>query len=253
MTVFALHDQDFHHNDGTHALDGCTLVHEGGVLGLLGPNGAGKSTLLDLLATVRPPSEGELTVLDERLTPSGTGPQLRALRRQIGHLPQTTPVLPRFTAAEQVAYACWLRDVPDDRARSMALDALAAVDLTALANRRVDRLSGGQQRRVGIAMAIAHEPRLLLLDEPTTGLDPEQRVSLRRLLASLARERDSAIVLSTHHTDDVAAVCDQVAILAAGSIRQHGPLETLAARGDGKDDRAATPLERGYLNVLDTK
>ena len=249
MTAFALTDHTHVYPDGTVALDELTLSVTGRALGLLGPNGAGKTTVLQLLATTLRPSGGTVDVLDTTVDPTTTRSHLRALRRQIGYLPQSTPVLPRFSALDQVTYACWLRDVNPRDARQQAANALDRVGLSDLYDRRTSRLSGGQQRRVALAMAIAHSPKLLLLDEPTTGLDPEQRIALRRLLADLTA--DVTVVISTHHTDDIAAMCDSVAVITTGATAFIGDVADLETRGrTSATDAMATPLEAGYLDVL---
>ncbi|WP_323375729.1 ATP-binding cassette domain-containing protein [Streptomyces alkaliterrae] len=225
------------------ALDRVSLGFPAGVTALLGPNGAGKSTLLSLLSTARTPDEGSVTLLGEQ----GRGrARVRRLRERIGVLPQAFGYHPRFTVEEFVTYAAWLRNVPaGDRAGRVA-DALALVDMTAYRDRRMRELSGGMLRRVGIAQAVVNQPELVLLDEPTVGLDPAQRVGFRELIERLGER--SAVVLSTHLAEDVAHVCDRVSVLLAGRVRFTGTVgELCALAGDGKVD--GTGVEAGYLHL----
>lgn len=222
-----------------------TLDADGGVLGLLGPNGAGKTTLLRTFATVVLPRSGTLLIGGEDLS---SGASVRRARRRIGHLPQRFGFHASFTVAEYVAYCAWLRDVSRETCAASVERAIAAVDLTAHRRTRLGRLSGGMLRRCGIAAAIVGEPRLVLLDEPTTGLDPEQRLAFRGLVRRLA-ESGATVVLSTHLVEDVAAVCDRVCVLDAGVRLYDGTVAGLTARA-----RPGVPgdtgVERGYVSVL---
>ncbi|MFC8716184.1 ATP-binding cassette domain-containing protein [Kitasatospora sp. NPDC057198] len=225
-------------------IDGLDLAVGEGVLGLLGPNGAGKSTLLRTLATVAPPVGGVLEVCGERVDSERTA---RAARRRIGFLPQDFGYHPGYTVEEFVRYCGWLREVPDGQAAEAARKAVEAVGLADRAGTRMKSLSGGMLRRAGIAAALVGGPRLVLLDEPTVGLDPAQRLEFRALLRSL---RGTALVLSTHLVEDVAAVCDQVVVMNGGRIVFRGTAEELAGLArDG--DPGDTPLERGYMRALD--
>jgi ABC-2 type transport system ATP-binding protein len=215
-----------------------------GVLGLLGPNGAGKTSLLRMMATAMPPSSGTLRLLGR--DPGRHGPR-REIRRSLGYLPQNPGYYPGFTVVEYVEYFALLKEVPAAQVR----DAVAtAVDRVGLGDRRKARLrtlSGGMLRRAGIAQAIVNEPELLLLDEPTAGLDPEQRVAFRALLRDLGQR--ATVVVSTHLVEDVAAACAQVALMDQGKIVFHGTPDALAARGNGQGT-GDTPIERGYSAVL---
>ncbi|MFB7747069.1 ATP-binding cassette domain-containing protein [Streptomyces sp. NPDC056132] len=216
-----------------------------GVTGLLGPNGAGKTTLFRTLATIAPPRSGELALFGRPVT-SERG--ARAARRRIGYLPQDFGYFPAFSITDFVRYCAWLREVPAKHAESATADALAAVGLTDRSRDRMKTLSGGMLRRAGIAAAIVGSPSLLLLDEPTVGLDPAQRLDFRNLIRSLARA-GAAIVLSTHLVEDVGVACDKVLVLSDGRVvhsgtpQQLADLSSSAAPGD-------SPLERGYMTVL---
>ncbi|QNP72251.1 ATP-binding cassette domain-containing protein [Streptomyces roseirectus] len=200
-----------------------------GVTGLLGPNGAGKTTLLRVLATASGPDTGTLSVLGlDPLTPAGR----RAVRRRLGHLPQNPGLPAHFTAFEFVDYVGILKEIGDrEIRRTEARRVLEAVGLTADRGRRIRKLSGGMRQRVALAAALVGDPELLVLDEPTVGLDPEQRLRFRELVTGLGDDR--TVLLSTHQTEDVAALCQNVVVLDHGTVKFHGtPAElALLARG----------------------
>jgi len=215
-----------------------------GVFGLLGPNGAGKTSLLRMMATAMPPTSGRLRLLGR--DPGSYGPRCE-IRRRLGYLPQNPGYYPGFTVAEYVEYFALLKEVPPARIRVAVGMAIDRVMLGGRRKARLRTLSGGMLRRAGIAQAIVNEPELLLLDEPTVGLDPEQRVAFRVLLRDLGQR--ATVVVSTHLIEDVAAACDQVALMDQGRIVFHGTPDALGARGDGQH-AGDTPLERGYSAVL---
>lgn len=216
-----------------------------GVTGLLGPNGAGKTTLMSLLCGLRQPSGGTLTVL-------GHSPANNAGRRQIaarlGFLPQTFGYYPGYRLREFVEVAAWLKKVPGRDITGAADRALAAVALSDRADSKMRSLSGGMLRRAGIAQAIVHRPELLILGEPSAGLDPQQRIALRRLITRLAET--SSVLLSTHLVDDVTVVAQRVVVLDEGRVKFSGTARELAerARPDAEGD---SETERGYSAVLD--
>jgi ABC-2 type transport system ATP-binding protein len=226
-----------------------------GITGLLGPNGAGKTTLIRILATLLAPSAGAVGVNGWRSS------DLRdrvEIRRRLGYLPQDLGLYPRFSVFEFVDYLAVLKELDDpvDRHRRVRA-ALRAVELDDLAGRKIRTLSGGMRRRVGIAQAIVADPELLLLDEPTTGLDPEQRMRFRQLIAGIGEHR--TVVLSTHLVEDVAAVCTQVVVLWQGRVRFFGTpsqLRQLAAGQvwsspeDGAGAVASWRTEGGAYRVL---
>jgi ABC-2 type transport system ATP-binding protein len=228
----------------TEAVAGVDLAAGPGVFGLLGPNGAGKTTLLRMMATVIPPSSGTLRLLDR--DPRAFGPR-REIRRRLGYLPQQLGYYPSFTVLEFIEYFALLKEMPARQIPGAVAVAVERTDLGGKARARLRTLSGGMLRRVGIAQAIVNEPDLLLLDEPTAGLDPEQRVSFRALLRDLAQR--STVVVSTHLVEDVGAACSEVALMHQGKIVFRGTPDELTARGvDGGAGDA--PLERGYTAVL---
>jgi ABC-2 type transport system ATP-binding protein len=226
------------------AVDGVSLELGPGVFGLLGPNGAGKTSLLRMLATVLPPTSGEISLLDrDPRRPAAR----REIRRRLGYLPQNLGYYPSFTVVEFVEYFALLKEMPSSAMPKAVAEAVERVDLGAKAKARLRTLSGGMLRRVGIAQAIVNDPDLLLLDEPTAGLDPEQRVQFRALLRSLGES--VTVIVSTHLVEDVGAACSEVALMSAGKIVFRGTPEELTARGEGHGV-GDTPLERGYSAVL---
>ena len=228
----------------TRAVAGVNLEAGPGVFGLLGPNGAGKTSLLRMMATVLPPTSGTLRLLGR--DPGGYGPR-REIRRRLGYLPQTLGYYPGFTVAEFVEYFALLKDMPPREVPRAVAVAIERVGLGDRARAKLRTLSGGMLRRAGIAQAIVNEPELLLLDEPTAGLDPEQRVSFRALLRDLGQR--ATVVVSTHLVEDVGAACSEVALMDQGRIVFHGTPAELTARGTDQGTGDA-PLERGYTAVL---
>ena len=227
------------------AVDGVTLDAGPGVLGLLGPNGAGKTSLLRMLATILPPSSGQLTLLgrDPR-KPSGR----REIRRRLGYLPQNLGYYPSFTVVEFVEYFALLKEMPPHLVPQAVAAAVEKVDLGPKARAKLRTLSGGMLRRVGIAQAIVNEPELLLLDEPTAGLDPEQRVAFRALMRDLGQT--ATVIVSTHLVEDVGAACSEVALMSNGKVVFRGTPEELTTRGVDGQGVGDAPLERGYSAVL---
>jgi ABC-type multidrug transport system ATPase subunit len=229
----------------TQAVAGVDLETGPGVLGLLGPNGAGKTTLLRMMATVIPPSSGRLRLLGR--DPGRYGPR-REIRRRLGYLPQNLGYYPGFTVAEFVEYFALLKEMPPGRVSQAAAAAIERVDLGGKARAKLRTLSGGMLRRAGIAQAIVNEPELLLLDEPTAGLDPEQRMTFRALLRDLGGK--ASVIVSTHLVEDIGAACGEVAVMDAGKIVFQGTPDELTARGEGTGAVGDAPLERGYSAAL---
>jgi ABC-2 type transport system ATP-binding protein len=229
----------------TQAVAGVDLEAGPGVLGLLGPNGAGKTSLLRMLATVIGPSSGSLRLLGR--DPHGYA-QRRQIRRRLGYLPQSLGYYPGFTVTEFVEYFALLKEMPPARVPAAVATAIERTGLGDKARARLRTLSGGMLRRAGIAQAIVNEPDLLLLDEPTAGLDPEQRVAFRALLRDLGQA--ATVIVSTHLVEDVGAACARVALMDAGRIVFHGTPGELTARAEGTDAAGDAPLERGYSAVL---
>jgi ABC-2 type transport system ATP-binding protein len=229
----------------TRAVAGVSMQAGPGVFGLLGPNGAGKTTLLRMLATVISPTSGKLRLLDR--DPAGYGPR-REIRRRLGYLPQNLGYYPGFTVADFVEYFALLKDMPPGRVPQAVAAAIEHVGLGNQARAKLRTLSGGMLRRAGIAQAIVNEPELLLLDEPTAGLDPEQRMDFRALLRDLGQR--ATVIVSTHLVEDVGAACTEVSLMDQGRAVFHGSPAELIARGEGSGAAGDAPLERGYSAVL---
>lgn len=228
------------------AVDRLDLALATGVHGLLGPNGAGKTTLMRALSTVVKPAGGRLCLLGCDITGR---PDLRPVRRDLGYLPQHFGFYPRFTVREFVEYMAWLKEMPKPVIPGAVQRAIERVGLADRADSRMKRLSGGMLRRAGIAQAIVNEPRMLLLDEPTVGLDPEQRLAFRELLREIGM--DGCVLVSTHLVEDVAAACTDVVLVDEGRLVWQGTAEQLAQQGStgGAGDSAT---ERGYSTLLRT-
>jgi ABC-2 type transport system ATP-binding protein len=211
------------------ALDQVNLDMGRGITGLLGPNGAGKTTLLSILATINQPDAGRVSVFG--LDPADSGQRV-AIRRQLGFLPQELGFHRHFTVAGFLDYVAILKEIVDRHRRAEEIArVLAAVGLHGVAGRRIRTLSGGMRQRLGIAQALLGDPDLLLLDEPTAGLDPEQQLRFRELLSNLPGE--PTIVLSTHQVDDVSAICSHVVVLLVGTVRFDGTPAQLAETAAG--------------------
>jgi ABC-2 type transport system ATP-binding protein len=211
------------------ALDGVDLTLERGITGLLGPNGAGKTTLLSILATVNEPDAGTVSVFG--LDPRDGGDRVE-IRRRLGYLPQELGYHRHFTVAAFLDYVAILKEITDRHRRAEQIaKVLAAVSLEGHAGKRIRTLSGGMRQRLGIAQALIGRPDLLILDEPTAGLDPEQRLRFRGLLSDLPGE--PVILLSTHQADDIAAICPRVVVLLRGRVHFAGTPSELAATASG--------------------
>ncbi|MBT2410969.1 ABC transporter ATP-binding protein [Streptomyces sp. ISL-12] len=218
------------HYGRTRALDDVGLRLSPGVTGLLGPNGAGKTTLLRVLATAVPADEGAFTVLGHD---PGTAGGRQQVRRRLGYLPQTPGFHPGFTAFEFVDYVAVLKEMTDRGARHREVRrVLEEVGLGEVRGRRIRKLSGGMRQRVALAAALVGDPGFLVLDEPTVGLDPEQRMRFRELIAEAGEGR--TVLLSTHQTEDVAMLCRRVLVMAEGGIRFDGTPAELTARAAGR-------------------
>ncbi|MFF4506468.1 ABC transporter ATP-binding protein [Streptomyces sp. NPDC001401] len=215
---------------GTRALDDVSLRLTSGVTGLLGPNGAGKTTLLRVLATAVPADRGAFTVLgQDPATVAGR----QEVRRRLGYLPQTPGLHPDFTAFEFVDYVAILKELTDRGTRHREVRrVLDEVDLADVRSKRIKKLSGGMRQRVALAAALVGDPGFLVLDEPTVGVDPEQRMRFRELIAHAGESR--TVLLSTHQTEDVAMLCHRVLVMAGGRIRFDGTPAELTARAAGR-------------------
>jgi ABC-2 type transport system ATP-binding protein len=211
------------------ALGGIDLRIGSGMFGLLGPNGAGKTTLMRILAGIVNPSRGSVVVEGHDLA---TEAGKRAAKSVLGYLPQELGMYLELSAAQFVDYMAILKGLDDPRRRARRVEeVLSMVGLQDAAHRKLEGFSGGMKRRVGIAQAIVNDPRVLIVDEPTAGLDPEERIRFRNLLVNLASDR--TVILSTHIVEDIGQTCRDLAVLARGRVRFRGsPAElTEAAQG----------------------
>ncbi|HEY0614750.1 MAG TPA: ATP-binding cassette domain-containing protein [Candidatus Elarobacter sp.] len=220
---------------GVEALRGISLRLSPGIVGLLGPNGAGKSTLMRIIATVTKPTAGTV-----RWDGTDVVKDPRPLRAAIGYLPQDAGVYPHLDAREFLDYIAALKRLPSRAARAQIAQLLDDLDLTQVANRPLGTLSGGNRQRVAIAQALLGDPHLLVVDEPTVGLDPQQRVRFRDLLARLARDR--IILLSTHVVSDVETTADRLVVVAAGRVVADGTRAAVIA--------GHASLEAAYLSSV---
>jgi ABC-type multidrug transport system ATPase subunit len=200
-----------------------------GMFGLLGPNGAGKTTLMRILAGIVHPTVGSIRIAGNDL---GTEAGKRATKAILGYLPQELGMYPELTAAQLVDYMAILKGLHDRvQRRKRVREVLEMVALHDVADRRIKSFSGGMKRRVGIAQALVNDPRLLIVDEPTAGLDPEERIRFRNLLVSLAGDR--TVILSTHIVEDIGQTCRDLAVLGRGRVLFRGSPAELAGIAQG--------------------
>ena len=218
-------------------LRGFDLALKPGVLGLLGPNGAGKSTLMRILATITRPTEGEVW-----WNGHSVHKHPHDLRQTLGYLPQDFGVYPNLNAVEFLAYIAAMKGLPGKLARRRIDALLQLLNLTAVATRPLGGYSGGMKQRVGIAQALLNDPKLLIVDEPTVGLDPEERVRFRSLIADLSGER--IVILSTHIVSDVEATATSIAIINKGQRIIHALPEQLLQAVEGKVWQLTVSSER---------
>jgi len=218
-------------------------VSPGEVIGLLGPNGAGKTTMMKILTGYLQPDEGQVVVdgIDVVSNPL-------EVQRRIGYLPETAPLYPELSVQGYLRMIADLRQIPEGERRARLSEAIRAAGLEDHLTRPISQLSKGYRQRVGLAQAIVHKPKLLILDEPTIGLDPTQMVEVRRLMRRLARS--STVLLSTHILSEVEATCDRVIILMNGEVKTDASLDDISITtdailvlGESKTD-ALTALEK---------
>lgn len=222
------------HYGKTQALDDVSLRLGPGMFGLLGRNGAGKTTLMRILASLLPKSSGEVSVCGVPVERAGE------IRRLVSYLPQEFSLYPGMRVVEAMDYLGVLSGLSRAQRRERILPLLARVNLDSAARVRVKALSGGMKRRLGIAQAILHDPQVLIVDEPTAGLDSEERVRFRNLLCDIAQDR--IVLLSTHIVEDVEKTCARIAVLEGGHILFTGALSDFIG--------GAADLEAAYLAAM---
>src|ERR1041385_3060711 len=227
------------YSSGVQALKGISLEIQPGLFGLLGPNGAGKTTLMKILATLLEPDSGaaDMNGLDLIADKAGT-------RRMLGYLTKDFGLYPTLTAAQMLEYFAKLKGVTDRQQRRALVDALLEkVNLSAERNRRLGGFSSGMRQRVGIAQALIGNPELLIVDEPTAGLDPEERARLHNLLAESSGE-NTVVLLSTHIVSDVSNLCDRFAVIRHGEIVAATSTEAALTGLEGRIWEATVPREQ---------
>jgi ABC-type multidrug transport system ATPase subunit len=215
---------------GVNAITDLSLVIPSGMYGLLGPNGAGKTTLMRILAGILRPTSGTIQVGEYD---GNTERGRTAIKRVLGYLPQDLGVYPDLSAREFLDYVAILKGIDESKLRRQRVEELLElVSLADVASRKLKTFSGGMKRRIGIAQALLNNPRLLIVDEPTAGLDPEERIRFRNLLSDLGGDR--IVLLSTHIVEDIAQTCRRLAIMNKGHLLFQGTTEELTSEARGK-------------------
>ena len=216
------------YNKDFYALKDVSLSIGNGMFGLLGPNGAGKSTLMRILVTLMKPTTGQVTVDGKNIHK-----HRKEIRKMIGYLPQDFRFFSKLKTWEFLDYSAALSGMTNNRQRKEAVDQmLEEVGLFDARDRQAGKLSGGMKRRLGIAQALINEPKLIVVDEPTTGLDPDERIRFRNLLSKISGE-ERIIILSTHIVADISSTCNQVALLNQGEVAFRGTPEELTEKARG--------------------
>jgi ABC-2 type transport system ATP-binding protein len=215
---------------GVQALNNVDLTIPNGMFGLLGPNGAGKTTLMRILAGILRPTNGIIRVGEYD---GNTEKGRTAIKRRLGYLPQDLGMYPDLSAREFLDYVGILKGMNERKVRLRRVDELLeVVALNHVANRKIKTFSGGMKRRVGIAQALINDPSLLIVDEPTAGLDPEERIRFRNLLSDLGGNR--TVLLSTHIVEDIAQTCRELAVMRSGNVVFQGTIEQMMQETQGK-------------------
>ncbi|MGL5675773.1 MAG: ABC transporter ATP-binding protein [Cellulosilyticaceae bacterium] len=210
------------------AVNNLSLTLTNGMFGLLGANGAGKTTLMHMISTLTEPTSGSILVNGIDVTKDKI-----ATRQIVGFLPQDFNVYPNLTAYEFMDHIARLNHIKDKKIRhTLILDLLEKVNLTHVATKRIGGFSGGMKRRLGIAQALIKDPKILIVDEPTAGLDPEERIRFRTMLVELSKEK--IIILSTHIVEDISASCEHIALLNKGNILFSGTPQNFIGNATGK-------------------
>jgi len=233
----SLQSVSYKYPGGHQAVSDLSLQLGPGILGLLGPNGAGKSTLMRILATLARPSAGQVTWNGVDIVKEPD-----ALRVALGYLPQDFGVYAALSAREFLAFLAAVKGFTGADAKARIESCLSLVGLSDAADRRLGDFSGGMRQRVGIAQALLNDPTLLIVDEPTVGLDPEERMRFRHMLTELAGQR--LVILSTHIVSDIEASATAIAVMSAGRLRFHGAPEKLLAMAEGQAWEWTLPAEQ---------
>lgn len=230
----------------SNALDGVSCAFNGGRVAILGPNGAGKSTLLRILATIEAPTSGGFSL--NGLMVSGNAKESHAYRSRLGYVPQSLQMFEGYRCEQFLRYVSWLRRIPVKNVESQIDEALDAVALGYQRRERIGSLSEGMRRRLCLAQALLNHPEVLILDEPTVGLDPEQRVDYREHLKAISDR--TTIVFATHLVEDVAEIATELMILDGGRLRFAGSVTEFCG-GEGADTSiTGNDIERRYLTLM---
>ncbi len=209
------------------AVNNLNLTLSNGVYGLLGANGAGKTTLMRLLCDVQTPTSGEITLDGKNISALG-----ERYRNLLGYLPQNFGYYPDFTALDFLLYVAALKGLNEKQGKKKATELLEAVGLSKEQDRKIKTFSGGMKQRLGIAQAMLNNPRILILDEPTAGLDPKERVRFRNLISAFSKER--IVILSTHIVSDVEFIAEEIIMMKAGTVLHFGKPQEITAEIDGQ-------------------
>ena len=227
--------------NGNHALKDVNLDIPTGMFGLLGPNGAGKSTLMRILTALMEPTSGEVDIFGYDLRK-----QRKEIRSILGYLPQDFRFFAKYKTHEFLDYAARLSGMTHAKKRKQAVDAmLETVGLFDVRERYANKLSGGMKRRLGIAQALIHNPKVIIVDEPTTGLDPEERIRFRNLLSEVSKN-DVTIILSTHIVGDISSTCNCMALVNKGQLAFYGSPQEMLGQAEGKVWRVAVTGDQLY-------
>ncbi len=214
---------------GNTVLDGISFsVSKGEVLGFLGPNGAGKTTTMKIITSFWSPTSGQVEIDGFNVDKNSL-----VIRKKIGYLPETVPLYDDMKVIEYLKFIAQIREVPKENIKNRIKEVAEQCGLTQVLNKPIDELSKGYRQRVGLAQAIMHQPDILILDEPTTGLDPNQIVEIRDLIKQIGKEK--TVIFSTHILSEVSATCDRVIIINKGKIVGQGSPAELASKASSRD------------------
>lgn len=208
-----------------------------GVYGLLGANGAGKTTLMRLICGIQAPTSGKITLNGREMEVLGEN-----YRKYLGYLPQQFPYYPDFSAMDYLLYIAALKDLDEKKAKEKSKELLETVGLTKNGRQKIRTFSGGMKQRLGIAQAMLNDPYILVLDEPTAGLDPKERVRFRNLISAFSKER--IVILSTHIVSDVEFIAEKIIMMKSGSILHYGRPREITSEIRGKVWKCVVPAEK---------
>lgn len=219
-------------------------VKKGEILGFLGPNGAGKTTTMKMITTFLSPNSGSITIGGKNVQTEGT-----AIRKLIGYLPEHNPLYLDMPVMDYLEYCALLQEIPKDQTAERIRKMIVLCGLDLEKHKKIAELSKGYRQRVGLAQAMIHDPEILILDEPTTGLDPNQIVEIRKLIREIGKEK--TVILSTHILPEVEATCDRILIINKGKIVADGTADSLRKQSQGKEVLVAT-IEDGEAANIET-